>query len=351
MRKKIKIMLIITIVMILAITTKANATTGKANQETIRIRKEATTNSGIVTLISLNEEVEILSEEGEWYKVKYKTYSGYIRKDMLNVENASQNVTENKATENTGTENTNTVTVKSENNQNTENQVSNESSNTENTTESAQNENTEITKEDNSQNNDEIKAGYTGKISSKIELKIIPTIISSNIHTIDENTQITVKDVMNKWSYIETESKSGWVLTSQIKIVEENKTEETTQENTKKEENKVEETQTDIKKEENTTKVEESKTVKEVTKYVTAESLNVREKAENDAKIINQLTVNTKVTVTETTGNWSKIKVNGKTGYVASKYLSDKKVDVISRSEHRYASDGCEASLLVKGNA
>ena len=45
--------------MILAITTKANATTGKANQETIRIRKEATTNSGIVTLISLNEEVEI----------------------------------------------------------------------------------------------------------------------------------------------------------------------------------------------------------------------------------------------------------------------------------------------------
>ena len=148
MRKKIKIMLIITIVMILAITTKANATTGKANQETIRIRKEATTNSGIVTLISLNEEVEILSEEGEWYKVKYKTYSGYIRKDMLNVENASQNVTENKDTENTGTENTNTVTVKSENNQNTENQVSNESSNTENTTESAQNENTEITKED-----------------------------------------------------------------------------------------------------------------------------------------------------------------------------------------------------------
>lgn len=320
MRKKIKIMLIITLVMILAITTKANATTGKANQETIRIRKEATTNSGIVTLISLNEEVEILSEEGEWYKVKYKTYSGYIRKDMLNVENASQNVTESKTTENTSTENTNTATIESENNQNTENQVGNlETSNTENTTGSAQNENTETSTEDNSQNNEIIKAGYTGKISSKIELKIIPTIISSNIHTIDENTQITVKDVMNKWSYIETESKSGWVLTSQIKIVEENKTEETTQENAKKEEN--------------TTKVEESKTVKEVTKYVTAESLNVREKAENDAKIISQLTINTKVTVTETTGNWSKIKVNGKTGYVASKYLSDKKVDVTSRSE------------------
>ncbi len=59
----------------------------------------------------------------------------------------------------------------------------------------------------------------------------------------------------------------------------------------------------------------------------------MRETANNNAKLINQLKVNTKVTVLETEGTWSKIKVNGKTGYVASKYLSDKKVDVTSRSE------------------
>ena len=59
----------------------------------------------------------------------------------------------------------------------------------------------------------------------------------------------------------------------------------------------------------------------------------MRETADNNAKLINQLKVNTKVTVLETEGTWSKIKVNGKTGYVASKYLSDKKVDVTSRSE------------------
>ena len=84
-------------------------------------------------------------------------------------------------------------------------------------------------------------------------------------------------------------------------------------------------------------KIEETKTEEkkktEVTKYVSAETLNMRETANNNAKLINQLKVNTKVTVLETEGTWSKIKVNGKTGYVASKYLSDKKVDVTSRSE------------------
>ena len=59
----------------------------------------------------------------------------------------------------------------------------------------------------------------------------------------------------------------------------------------------------------------------------------MRETADNNAKLVNQLKINTKVTVVETSGTWSKIKVNGKTGYVASKYLSDKKVEVTSRSE------------------
>ena len=59
----------------------------------------------------------------------------------------------------------------------------------------------------------------------------------------------------------------------------------------------------------------------------------MRETADNNAKLVSQLKINTKVRVIGTEGTWSKIKVNGKTGYVASKYLSDKKVDVTSRSE------------------
>lgn len=287
MNKKAKIGLIILAVIILTISTKVYATNGKANQETVRMRKEASTESSVVTLISLDEEVEVLSEEGEWYKIKYKTYTGYVRKDMLDVDGKTETV------------------------QNT---------NSKGTTSSE-----EI--------KDKIEIGYTGTIASKLDLKLVPSITSSNIKTIEENSKITIKDIINKWSCVETDNKSGWVLTSKIKVSEQKNEEVKTEEN---KEQTVEET----KKEENTEKTtskEETKTEEkkktEVTKYVSAETLNMRETANNNAKLINQLKVNTKVTVLETEGTWSKIKVNGKTGYVASKYLSDKKVDVTSRSE------------------
>lgn len=287
MNKKAKIGLIILAFIILTISTKVYATNGKANQETVRMRKEASTESSVVTLISLDEEVEVLSEEGEWYKIKYKTYTGYVRKDMLDVDGKTE-VAQNTNSENT----TSQEEIK-----------------------------------------DKIEIGYTGTIASKLDLKLVPSITSSNINTIDENSKITIKDIINKWSYVETDNKSGWVLTSKIKVSEQ-KNEEVKPEDNK--EQAVEET----KKEDNTEKTtskEETKTEEkkktEVTKYVSAETLNMRETANNNAKLINQLKVNTKVTVLETEGTWSKIKVNGKTGYVASKYLSDKKVDVTSRSE------------------
>lgn len=292
MNKKAKIGLIILAFIILTISTKVYATNGKANQETVRMRKEASTESSVVTLISLDEEVEVLSEEGEWYKIKYKTYIGYVRKDMLDVDGKTETA------QNTNSENTNI-------------------------------ENTTLQEEI----KDKIEIGYTGTIASKLDLKLVPSITSSNINTIDENSKITIRDIINKWSYVETDNKSGWVLTSKIKVSEQKNEEVKPEEN---KEQAVEET----KKEENTEKTtskEETKTEEkkktEVTKYVSAETLNMRETANNNAKLVNQLKVNTKVTVLETEGTWSKIKVNGKTGYVASKYLSDKKVDVTSRSE------------------
>ena len=298
MNKKTKIgLIIIAFITSLIITTKVYATTGKANQETVRMRKEATTDSSIVTLISINEEVEVLSEEGDWYKIKYKTYTGYVRKDMLDVEGKENNTT----TDNENTSEQNNISEENKNEATAENSVNENNMSVENT--------------NTSEEKQEIKIGYIGKISSKIELKIVPSITSSNINAIEENEQITVKDIINKWSYVETDNKSGWVLTSKIKIAEQKN------EEVKAEENKEQE------------KVEEIKKTTEVTKYVSAETLNMREAADNNAKLINQLKVNTKVTVIETSGAWSKIKVNGKTGYVASKYLSDKKVEVTSRSK------------------
>ena len=305
MNKKSKIGLIILSLIISIISTKVYATTGKVNQETIRMRKEASTDSSIVTLISLNEDVEVISEEGEWYKIKYKTYTGYVRKDMLDVEGKADSASSNNETNSTD----------------------------ETAFSTTENENTNTSEE----NNNTIQIGYTGTITSKLSLKLVPSITSSNINTIEEKSTITLKDIMNKWSYVETEGKAGWVLTSKIQVAEQK--EETKQEEAKQEENKdtttstSEERKVEESKETEKAKTEETKKTAEVTKYVSTETLNMRETADNNAKLINQLKINTKVTVVETSGTWSKIKVNGKTGYVASKYLSDKKVDITSRSE------------------
>ena len=82
MKKRMKYALIMIFFIIIASTTKAYAVAGKVNQETVRMRKEASTESSIVTLISLNEDVEIISEDGEWYKVKKVLWMMTLEKEV-----------------------------------------------------------------------------------------------------------------------------------------------------------------------------------------------------------------------------------------------------------------------------
>ncbi|HCC03990.1 MAG TPA: hypothetical protein DEP51_03935, partial [Clostridiales bacterium] len=72
-----------------------------------------------------------------------------------------------------------------------------------------------------------------------------------------------------------------------------------------------------------------------LTKYVSVSTLNLRKEANNKSEVIDQLDLNTKVTVTAIVDNkWAKINYNGKTGYVSNNYLSDNKTVVTSRSEN-----------------
>ena len=60
------------------------------------------------------------------------------------------------------------------------------------------------------------------------------------------------------------------------------------------------------------------------TMYVTASSLNVREKASSTSKVIASVKKNTKLIVTKTSGNWGYVKVNNKNGWVSKTYLTSK---------------------------
>ncbi len=55
---------------------------------------------------------------------------------------------------------------------------------------------------------------------------------------------------------------------------------------------------------------------------VTASSLNMRAKASTESKVVGVLREGDKVTIRETSGSWYKVTSNGKTGYVAKKYIS-----------------------------
>ena len=283
------------------------ATNGKIIADNVRIRKEANTNSEIFTLVTSGDEVEVIEKEGEWTKVKYSEFTGYIRNDMIEIQENTDNQEE---------------TAKIEENQ--------EQAKTEDNNENKISENTDVAEKE------EIKIDSSYKIESKIDLKIVPSINSSIVASISDNSELQVKDIINKWCYVENGTSCGWVLKSKIEanIKDESEKEENSEETTTEEE-KTEENSNSEEKEEIKEDIKQEEKEVNLTKYVSVSSLNLRKNASTSAEVIDQLKLNTKVTVTALVDNkWAKITYNGKTGYVSKNYLSDSKTEVTSRSEN-----------------
>ena len=76
------------------------------------IREEANTSSLVVTTLTNNTEVTIIGEEGEWYKITYGNYTGYISKNLVSDTqstttsrgNIDRNSTNSEETNNTSTQ-------------------------------------------------------------------------------------------------------------------------------------------------------------------------------------------------------------------------------------------------------
>ena len=55
--------------------------------DTLRLRKEASTESGVHTLLSIGNKATVLDESIEgWVKVKYKSYEGYVSSEYVSIE-------------------------------------------------------------------------------------------------------------------------------------------------------------------------------------------------------------------------------------------------------------------------
>lgn len=60
---------------------------GTVNTDTLRLRKEASTEAGVRTLLSNGNQVTVVDESIEgWYQVQYRSYTGYVSADYVSVE-------------------------------------------------------------------------------------------------------------------------------------------------------------------------------------------------------------------------------------------------------------------------
>ena len=320
--KELAIMiLMITIIGILSI--KVEASTGKINSETVRLRKEPNTNSTILEQLNQDDEVEILEQEDGWYKVQVKVngekITGYVSEKLVDVKDGDvpSTVTSNNTTHaNTTTSNQSNIEQELDimPEIDTEIQVKPQEVDIEPTTETVD-------------TSTEIKEDEQYNLEQETEIKALPLINSKTKATISGNVKIV--EIINDWCRIENDVEIGWIRIKSLKksTTSEVQPQESPAETTPNDTANIDDSDEKI--------TETTPTVANLNKtgYIDAEGLIVREEPSTSSKEIDSLSRNDKVEITGEVDGWYQIKLNGKTGYVSSKYISDTKTaETTSRS-------------------
>lgn len=280
-KKSIKSILMLSAVVIISlffINMSLAANTAKVNVETANLRETADESGKILEQLSIGQEIEILEKQSDWYKVKAKGITGYVRADLVSVPNEEKNSTQT---------NNVTNTQIATNNQNEENNLID-------------------TQEKN------IQIGEKYKIAKDIKLKIVPVINATDIIEVKQDEEVTVTEIINDWICVETTTTKGWLRKENLKTEETKQEEQTAQ----AEEKASEETSTK-------------------TLYINTETANLRKTASTVSEVVTTLSLNSAVNVISEENGWSKVKVGDKEGYISSSLLSDKRQET-SRSMTKF---------------
>lgn len=308
--KNILIILALIIAVLLINSSSINAKTLTVNTDTLKLRKEATTESTILELLNYGEKLQYIEEAGEWYKVKIKGITGYVHKDYVKVKEENTNTSTNNVVGNTITNENDTTSTNTANtivNNVVTNTTGNNISEGQNTTVVSSEPETTMLKE--------------MKVSKDSNIYILPLINANIIQNIKKDSKITIITKTNGWAYVETDKVTGWIR--QDILVNINVTSSDTTTNPNKD--------TDKPKNEPQTSSDTQVTTK--TMYVNTASIYVRKGPGTEHEIIDSLILNNGVKVIAENGDWYKVEVDGKTGYIAKRLLSDKQVSTTSRGE------------------
>lgn len=291
---KIKISLLVALFIIILVNIKSFAVTGVITEITINLREKPSTDSKKIMYVTQDDIVEVLEKDGDWYKIKFKGKIGYVFGKYVKVDDSKLET----------------------NTQQQDKEKKDESSKKEEVKESVKNEGTEKvnnTKNDVQDTTTDVPVDL--QIKEKTDIKLIPNITSNIIYTSKKALSIEVIEQLNEWSYILVDNINGWVRTD--RIIEKNGV---STENKKKDEATKKEDDKETKKEETTNSTSKQTKIA----YIKYDTVNLRKKASTSSTVIAKLKLNDKVTVLEEVDSkWSKIKVDGTTGYVSTELLSD----------------------------
>ncbi len=260
--------------------------TGKATEDA-KLKKSMEDSSITLEIIPKDDTFEILEEQENWYRVNYQKIKGYVKKEQVEIIKQETNNKENG-------EISNLTNEQSQNTKEEQNKV---------------NENTIVDNNVQTALTEEVKIG--DKLYTNLELKMYlrPLPSSMKIDTLVKGQEVTVVDIANKWVYISVNGKTGWIAKNLLMTKEQKQAQEPSKENKK----------------------DETKYLNK-TAYVTSDGINFRQEPNTDSKVLKTFLQNAKVTILLEEGNWYKIKHNDQEGYILKMYVSEKKVEVTSRS-------------------
>ena len=340
--KKIKIsikLFVLTIGLLLCLQIPTFAATGKSTATNVRVRQSASTTSEVIELLEVDDKVEILGEEGDWYKIRFNKKEGYVSQSFISTnekkdENSSENVNNNETP----------IEQNSENKDQNNNQPSNESQNTEDVSNNNENVNNQ---DDNSQNNEEKNPENNAqetitivnkiyKVAENTNVSILPIVTSEYIGEVKKNEDVTLLENAGLLVYIKSSNVCGWIRIDKLstenirtEVVEINNNQDKAESNDNSNNANNDE---NAKKEENTNNEKQESNYTPKTMYSKVSAVNVRSQANTNSDVVDSIGLNTQVKVVGEDNGWYKVEVDGKSGYIRKDLLSAEKTEVSSRN-------------------
>ena len=321
---------------VILFTNIAKADTVRVTTETLNLREKPSTDSNIVALISIGEECEVISEEGDWYEVKYGDYTGYISKEyaeLVGKTNSDNSDDDGKSNSQSDGKDTNTD-ANNQNSVDSENTVSDNSTSKDTTSDNTTSDNatSDNSASDTQNSNDVVK--LEGKINKNTNVKIVPLISSSNIASIKANEEVMVITVMKNWVYIQADEVSGWVRSDAITVTEVK--ENNNKDNDQNSDTGTDDNQDDDKDDENSNDKtnddsKDSETSFEAKTMYTEDYVNIRKEPSTTADIIMTVEENTALKVIGEEGDWYKVDTSEGEAYVIKSALSSERTQTTSR--------------------